>query len=107
MNERTNLDIARKAREYLKGCCPEGLTLEVMEDQILKGEGWWRVPVRPNSMPTKLYAYYQAMAEVEEELLEKEGLNILFMTSEPIRVPVTQAGVIRGERGADQGEAAG
>jgi hypothetical protein len=89
MSKWTTQKVARKVREYLEDCRPDGLMLEVMEDQILHGEGWWRVPVRPSAMPPKLYQYYEAMVEVEEELQEKEGLNILFMTSEPVEATLS------------------
>lgn len=88
MNDLTNHEIANIVRNRLKDYRPGGLTLEVVENGIQKGENWWRVPVRPSAWPEKLYAYYEAMAEVEEDILENDNLNILFMTSEPLEAPV-------------------
>jgi hypothetical protein len=88
MNNLTNKAIADIVRNRLKDCRPGGLMLEVVEEGIQKGENWWRVPVRPSAWPEKLYEYYEAMAEVEEDILENDNLNILFMTSEPVETPV-------------------
>jgi hypothetical protein len=76
--------VANIVRKYLAGHQPGGVNLEVVEQGIRHEDGWWRVPVRPSTWPKKRYEYYEALAEIESELQEKEKLNVLIATSEPV-----------------------
>jgi len=84
MSELNEKGVAEKVREYIRGRQPGGVTLEVDENEIQKVDYWWRVPVRPSAWPAKMFEYYEALAEVESELQEREQLNILLSTGEPI-----------------------
>ena len=68
--------VARKVRRYLKDIHPEGAELEVLERGVRREEFWWYVPVRPSQEPDKRSAYYEALAEVEGQLEEKEKLTV-------------------------------
>ena len=83
MIDLTKQAVAQKVRDYLSGREPGGLHLEVVEEDIWKVDGWWRVPVRPSAWPKHLFEYYEALAEIESDLQEKENLNILLATGEP------------------------
>lgn len=77
--KKTQLDkrtVVRKVRLYLKDCHPEGINLEVIEQGVRREDFWWYVPVRPSLEPDKRSAYYEALAEVEGELEEKEKLTV-------------------------------
>jgi hypothetical protein len=87
MNELTAGEVAEKVREHLRGVRPAGIALEVMEEKILKVDDWWRVPVRPSELPPRMFDYYEALADAESELQEKEQLNVLFATAEPAASP--------------------
>jgi hypothetical protein len=89
MAELTRSEIAQKVRAYIRDRHPGGVTLEVVEQGIHKMDYWWRVPVRPSAWPEKMFEYYEALAEVESEIQEKEHLNILLSTGAPEEAPVT------------------
>jgi hypothetical protein len=85
-SEQTELSeqvVAQKVAEYLKDCHPDGITLEVDRDGVHRGEFSWRVRVRPDREPSKLFEYYGALADVEVELSEREHLNVWLVTSDP------------------------
>ena len=82
--ELTKQSVAEKVRQYIQNLHPGGVTLEVVEDGIHKVDYWWRVPVRPSAWPAKRYEYYEALADIESDLQEKEHLNILIATGEPM-----------------------
>jgi hypothetical protein len=79
----TKAQVAAKVRQYIKKRRPGGVSLEVVDDDIQKVDDWWRVPVRPSEWPEKRYAYYEELAEIEEELDSREHLNIMLATGEP------------------------
>jgi hypothetical protein len=75
--------VAQKVAEYLNNCHPGGITLEVDPAGVHRGEFSWRVRVRPDREPSKLFEYYGALADVEIELSEREHLNVWLITSDP------------------------
>ena len=83
MTKATKQRVAEKVREYLKDCRPGGITLEVVEPGVRKEEHWWYVPIRPSAWPAKMFEYYEALAEVEEQLEEREHLKVLLASGEP------------------------
>jgi hypothetical protein len=91
----TQSEIAQKVRESIRDRHPGGVTLEVVEQGIRKVDYWWRVPVRPSAWPEKMFEYYEALAEVESEIQEKEHLNILLSTSEPSEASLAGGGSAR------------
>lgn len=76
-------DVARKVAKYLKDCHPGGVTLEVDPEGARKEEFGWRVRVRPDKEPPKLFEYYEALTDVEMELEEREHLNVFLVPSDP------------------------
>ncbi len=84
MSELNAQTVAGLVRNQLKGRHPSGLTIEVVEEKIVKIENWWQVPVRPDFWPEKTFEYYDTLAEIEEELLELNQVNILLSPMEPI-----------------------
>ena len=85
----TRGEIAQRIHERLQGARFAGVTLEVMENDIRRFDDWWRVPVRPNAWPTRMFEYYEALAELESDLQENDGINVLFATAEPAGVPAS------------------
>jgi hypothetical protein len=83
MAESTRERIAQTVRRYLANVRPGGVTLEVVDTDIRQVDHWWRVPIRPSVWPARMFEYYEALAEVESEIQEKEHLNILLSTGEP------------------------
>ena len=83
MIELTKSEAARKVQQYLTGRTFDGITLEVVEDDIYTMNGWWRVPVRPDVWPKTLTAYYEALADVEATIHENEDINVLLASGTP------------------------
>lgn len=71
--------VAQKVAEYLRDCHPGGTTLEVDADHIRKEQYWWEVPVRPAMEPRKRSEYYEALADVERALDQREHLRVFLL----------------------------
>lgn len=76
--------MAQKVRERLVGRMPGGVMLFVVDADVYKIDDWWRVPVRPSRWPKRMFELYEVLAEVEDNLQEREHLNILLATGEPL-----------------------
>ena len=83
MPKQTKEAVADKVREYLKECHPGGATLVVIESGVRQEEHWWYVPIRPSAWPDRMFEYYEALAEIEEQLEEREQLKVLLVSGEP------------------------
>jgi len=83
MNKPNKRSVAKAVRKYIKDRHPGGATLEVVEQDIRKEEYWWQVPVRPSIEPRKRYEYYEALADVEGEVEEKENLTVFLVPLAP------------------------
>lgn len=90
MSELNAQTVAGLVRNQLIGRHPSGLTIEVVEEKVVKIENWWQVPVRPDVWPEKTFEYYDTLAEIEEELLELNQVNILLSPMEPIQEETLQ-----------------
>ena len=71
--------VARKVRQYLKDCHPSGITLEVIDADVKRADSRWYVPIRTDKEPVKQYEFYEALADVEGELEDKENLTVLLV----------------------------
>lgn len=79
MIEQTPQEVARIVRDYVQNEHPGGVTLTVEEGGIRRDEFGWKVPLQISHEPRRMYEYYEALAHVEEDLGEKEGLKVLFV----------------------------
>jgi hypothetical protein len=85
MSERTTSDVVQLVRRYLADVrLDDDIYLEVDEPHIRQGDNWWRVPVRLSRWPKRMFGYYTVLAEIEAEIAEKEKVNVLFSTGEPL-----------------------
>ena len=80
----TKQEVAQTVRERLANVKPGGVTLHVADTDIRKIGNWWYVPVRPSRWPKRLSDFYKALAEVEEDIQEREHLSILLATGLPL-----------------------
>jgi hypothetical protein len=76
-------DVVDAVRKHLKGHQPGGATLEVVPQGIRQHQDWWYVPVLPSVQPPKRFEYYEALANVEKELLKAEHLIVLLVPTVP------------------------
>jgi hypothetical protein len=60
--------------------------IHVFPEEIRKERTWWYVPVHPSSEPVRRSEYYDALANVEQQLLDKDKINISFIPADPAEV---------------------
>ena len=80
MSEKEIVEIVAR---YLKDKHPGGATLEALTQGVRHEQDWWYVPVRPSVEPKRRYEYYEALAEVENDLEEAEHLTVLLLPTAP------------------------
>lgn len=73
--------IGQLVRSYLQSHQPTGNTIEVLEQDIRKDGDWWYVPVRPSQQLPKTYRYYEELTNIENEMREKEQVDVLLVPS--------------------------
>ncbi len=79
MNKPTEQQVIDAVSKHLKNQHPGGAELKVLARGIRHEQEWWYVPVRPNVQPARRYEYYEALAEVENELQKSEGITVLLV----------------------------
>ena len=84
LNFLTKQEVAQKVRERLANITPGDVTLHVVDADVRKIDTWWHVPVRPNRWPKRMFELYEVLAEVEDDMQEREHLNILLATGLPL-----------------------
>ncbi len=65
--------------QRLKDKHPGGANLEVVPQGVRHEQDWWYVSVRPDKEPAKEFEYYEALAEVELEVLKAENIIVLLL----------------------------
>lgn len=83
-------EVAQWVRESIQSVPAfEGMKLEVDEADIhateVGGQTWWRVPVIPTPWPHRMFALYEALAEIEGHLQNERGLDILLFPGDPAK----------------------
>ena len=76
--------MAQKVRERLVGVTPGSVTLSVVDADVYRTGEYWRVPVNFNRWPERTFELYEALAEVEDDIQEREHFNILLATGVPL-----------------------
>lgn len=76
-------EVIDAVRRLLKTRHPGGVSLDVVPAGVRQDEEWWYVPVRPSAQPPRRYEYYEALAEVENELQKTEQLTVLLVPAAP------------------------
>jgi hypothetical protein len=80
----TPKDVADKVRPYLIGRHIGDISLTLDENRIHLRNDYWRIPIRPSRWPEKMFAYYEELADLEEEVQEKEGIKVTMASGDPI-----------------------
>jgi hypothetical protein len=75
----TEQQIVNLVRRYLQDHQPAGIALEVLEPSVHKDGDWWYVPVRPCQQLPKTYQYYEELTDIEDELKDKEHIDVLLV----------------------------
>ena len=70
-------EITSKVLKYLENQHPDSTNLKVVTAGIRHEQDWWYVPVQPDKQPSRRFEYYEALAEVENELAEERTTVLL------------------------------
>jgi hypothetical protein len=87
-------EIIELVRRYTDATRLRDIYFVVDEKGVIVGDGWYRVPVRPSRLPERLFEFYELLVETGEEIAEKEGINVLLMTGEPLEAPDGEAATV-------------
>ncbi len=66
-------------QNHLKDHHPGGAILEVIEHKIYNDQGCWYIPIRPSIEPSRTLEYFEALAEVENDVLDDDGITVLLI----------------------------
>ena len=80
----TPQEVAVRVRPYITTRCIGDIALEVDDARIHLRNGYWNIPIRPSRWPDPLFPYYEALAEIEDQVQEYEGLKVTIASGEPI-----------------------
>lgn len=58
---------------------PDGANLEVVPQGVRHEQDWWYISVRPDKEPARDWEYFEALAEVETEMLTQENILVLMV----------------------------
>ena len=75
----TKEQVVTMAQRHLENYKPSGVSIEVVTENIRDDAGFWYIPVRLMGELPRRYRYYEDLAGAEEEILNEESLNVLFV----------------------------
>jgi hypothetical protein len=75
----TEEQLVALVRAELQKHRPGGAALDIGPGPIRRQEEYWYVPVMPSVEPPKTFEYYEALAEVEGALEEREQIHVLLV----------------------------
>lgn len=76
--------VAVRVSPYVTGRHIGDIALRVDDEHISLRNGYWNIPIRPSRWPNPLFPYYETLAEIEDEVQEKEGLKVTIASGEPL-----------------------
>ena len=82
--ELTAQDVALKVRPYVAKTSVGDITLWLDEARIKLQNEYWRIPIRPSKEPKILFQYFEALADLEEEMQANEGIKVSISSGEPL-----------------------
>ena len=71
----TPSEVANRVRPYVANKKVGAISLTVDEARIRLQNDYWRIPICPSSEPEPLFPYYEALADLEDEIQTGEGIN--------------------------------
>ena len=80
----TPQEVAVRVRPYITIRHIGDIALEVDAARIHLRNGYWNIPIRPSRWPNPLFPYYEALAEIEDQVQENEGLKVTIASGEPM-----------------------
>lgn len=80
----TPQEVADRVRPYVANKKVGTISLSIDEARIQLRNGYWRVPVRPAVEPKPLFAYYEALAEIDDEIQDREDIKVTISSGDPL-----------------------
>jgi hypothetical protein len=80
----TPQEVAVRVRPYITNRHIGDIALQVDAARIHLRNGYWNIPIRPSRWPNPLFPYYEALAEIEDQVQEQEGLKVTIASGEPV-----------------------
>ena len=80
----TPQEVAVRVRPYITNRHIGDIALDVDDARVHLRNGYWNIPVRPSRWPNPLFPYYEALAEIEDQVQENEGLKVTIASREPL-----------------------
>ncbi len=77
-------DVALRVRPYVMGKHIGDIALRIDDARVHLHNGYWNIPVRPSRWPNPLFPYYETLAEIEDEVQEREGLKVTIASGDPM-----------------------
>ncbi len=81
---RTEIDAALRVQPYVVGRHLGDIALNLDEVRIHLRNGYWNILFRPSRWPNTLLPYHEMLAEIEDEVQEREGLKVTIASGEPL-----------------------
>ena len=75
--------LAALVQRYLEPHQASDYRLNVMADGVRQEDDWWYVVVQPDKSDVRAYDYAARLSEAEQDLQDKEHLNVLFVPVMP------------------------
>ena len=75
--------VADRVRPYVAGKKVGIISLSMDEIGIHLQNGYWRVPIRPSVEPQPLFPYYEALADLEDEIQDGEDIKVTIASGDP------------------------
>ena len=76
-------EVAVRVRPYITTRHIGDIALQIDDARIHLRNGYWNIPIRPSRWPDPLFPYYEALAEIEDQVQEQEGLKVTIASGEP------------------------
>jgi len=77
-------EVAARVRPYVAARTVGDIALTLDDTHIGLRNGYWRIPIRPSREPNPLFPYYEALADIEDEVQEKEGIKVTMASGDPL-----------------------
>ncbi len=85
----TPQEVADRVRPYVANKKVGTIPLLIDEAGIHLRNGYWRVPVRPYVEPQPLFAYYEALADIDDAIHDREGIKVTVTSGDPLSEDTT------------------
>lgn len=80
----TSQEVAKRVRRYIDKVNVSGVTISFNEAEIQLYHGYWKIPLHPSKEPEPMFPYFEALANLEAQIQESEGIKVSISSGEPL-----------------------